>query len=193
VFGLKQLFTGHDDMRSVIAGINGGLKEQLVAGLSGSARTVFLASIYSETRQPLFIVTYNLLQAQKLYDDLIQLVDENEVFLYPANELIAAEMSVASPELKAQRIDVLNHWSRKKNGILIVPVSGLRKIIPPKSLWEKLQITLKVGEEIEVDQLLLKLVDMGYARSEMVTSPGEFSVRGGIIDIILLQNQIRFE
>jgi len=195
VFGLKQLFTGHDDMRSVIAGIKGGLKEQLVAGLSGSARTVFLASIYSETRQPLFIVTYNLLQAQKLYDDLIQLVDENEVFLYPANELIAAEMSVASPELKAQRIDVLNHWSRKKNGILIVPVSGLRKIIPPKSLWEKLQITLKVGEEIEVDQLLLKLVDMGYARSEMVTSPGEFSVRGGIIDIYPLteSDPIRIE
>ena len=83
MYGLKQLFTGQDDTRSVIAGIEEGLKEQLVAGLSGSARTVFLASIYSETKRPLLIVTYNLLQAQKLYDDLVQLVNEQEVFLYP--------------------------------------------------------------------------------------------------------------
>lgn len=73
MLGLKQLFTGQDDIRSVIAGVQEGLKEQLVAGLSGSARTVFLASVYNETKKPLLIVTYNLLQAQKLYDDLTQL------------------------------------------------------------------------------------------------------------------------
>lgn len=183
VFGLKQLFTGQDEIRSVIAGVEGGLKEQLVAGLSGSARTVFLATVYSETKQPLLIVTYNLLQAQKLYDDLIQLVNEKEVFLYPANELIAAEMSIASPELKAQRIDVLNHWSRNKEGIVIVPISGLRKIIPPKTLWKEQQIRLHVGEDIDVDKQLLRFVEMGYVRAEMVTSPGEFSIRGGIIDL----------
>lgn len=195
VFGLKQLFIGQDDTRSVIAGIEGGLREQLVAGLSGSARTVFLASVYNETKKPLLIVTYNLLQAQKLYDDLIQLVSEQEVFLYPANELIAAEMSVASPELKAQRIDVLNHWSRNNKGIIVVPISGLRKIVPPKTLWKEQQIKLAVGEDIDVERQLLRFVEMGYARAEMVSSPGEFSVRGGIIDIYPLteSDPIRIE
>lgn len=195
VYGLKQLFTGQDDTRSVIAGIEEGLKEQLVAGLSGSARTVFLASIYSETKRPLLIVTYNLLQAQKLYDDLVQLVNEQEVFLYPANELIAAEMSIASPELKAQRIDVLNYWSRNKEGIVIVPISGLKKIIPPKALWVEQQFNLKVGEDIDVEKQLVRFVDMGYNRAEMVSSPGEFSVRGGIIDIYPLteSDPIRIE
>lgn len=183
MLGLKQLFTGQDDIRSVIAGVQEGLKEQLVAGLSGSARTVFLASVYNETKKPLLIVTYNLLQAQKLYDDLTQLVDEEEVFLYPANELIAAEMSVASPELRAQRIDVLNYWSQYDKGMIIVPISGLRKIIPPKSLWQEQQIILRVGEDIDIEAQLLQFVEMGYIRSEMVSSPGEFSVRGGIIDI----------
>ncbi len=195
VFGLKQLFIGQDDTRSVIAGIEGGLREQLVAGLSGSARTVFLASIYNETKKPLLIVTYNLLQAQKLYDDLIQLVSEQEVFLYPANELIAAEMSVASPELKAQRIDVLNHWSRNNKGIIVVPISGLRKVIPPKTLWKEQQLKLAVGEDIDVERQLLRFVEMGYVRAEMVSSPGEFSVRGGIIDIYPLteSDPIRIE
>lgn len=195
MFGLKQLFIGQDDTRSVIAGIEGGLREQLVAGLSGSARTVFLASVYNETKKPLLIVTYNLLQAQKLYDDLIQLVSEQEVFLYPANELIAAEMSVASPELKAQRIDVLNHWSRNNKGIIVVPISGLRKIVPPKTLWKEQQIKLAVGEDIDVERQLLRFVEMGYVRAEMVSSPGEFSVRGGIIDIYPLteSDPIRIE
>ncbi|WP_449621620.1 transcription-repair coupling factor [Robertmurraya sp. Marseille-Q9965] len=195
MFGLKQLFIGQDDTRSVIAGIEGGLREQLVAGLSGSARTVFLASIYNETKKPLLIVTYNLLQAQKLYDDLIQLVSEQEVFLYPANELIAAEMSVASPELKAQRIDVLNHWSRNNKGIIVVPISGLRKVIPPKTLWKEQQLKLAVGEDIDVERQLLRFVEMGYVRAEMVSSPGEFSVRGGIIDIYPLteSDPIRIE
>lgn len=181
--GLKSLFLGQDDFRSIMAGMNEGLKEQLVAGLSGSARTVFVASMYEQMKRPILLVTHNLLQAQKLYDDIVNLLSEKEVFLYPANELIAAEMSIASPELKAQRIEALNYLSTNESGILIVPVAGLRKILPQKSLWKKYQLRLKVGEDIHVDEMLNLLVKMGYVRADMVSTPGEFSVRGGIIDI----------
>ncbi len=54
------------------------------------------------------------ISSTKIYDDLIQLVDEEEVFLYPVNELIAAELAVASPELRAQRLEVLNYWCERK-------------------------------------------------------------------------------
>lgn len=181
--GLKALFSHQDDVQSVISGMDAGLREQLVAGLSGSARTVFLAAIYEQTKRPVLVVTHNLLQAQKLYDDLVNLVGENEVYLYPANELIAAEISISSPELKAQRIEALNHWSKKKSGMVIVPMAGLRKMLPPKELWSKFQISFKIGEEIDLDAVLNRFVSMGYARAGMVSAPGEFSVRGGIIDI----------
>lgn len=181
--GLKALFSQQDDVRSVISGMDAGLREQLVSGLSGSARTVFLASIYEETKRPVLVVTHNLLQAQKLYDDLAGLVGENEVYLYPANELIAAEISISSPELKAQRIEALNHWSTRKTGMVIVPMAGFRKILPPKEIWAKFQLSFTMGEEIDVEAVLHRFIDMGYARSGMVSAPGEFSVRGGIIDI----------
>jgi transcription-repair coupling factor (superfamily II helicase) len=184
--GLKAVISRQDDIQSVIAGMNEGLKEQLIAGLSGSARTVFLASVYEKGKKPLLVVTHNLLQAQKIYDDICNLIGDSEVFLYPANELIAAEISIASPELKAQRIEALNHFVQNKSGILIVPIAGLRKILPPKALWKNYQVPVKVGEEIRVDELLNKLIDMGYVRTDMVSSPGEFSVRGGIIDIYSL-------
>ncbi|PLR93300.1 transcription-repair coupling factor [Bacillus sp. T33-2] len=181
--GLKTIFSQQDDVHSIISGVEEGLREQLVAGLSGSARTVFLAALYEQTKRPVLLVTHNLLQAQKLYDDMSNLVGEDEVFLYPANELIAAEISIASPELRAQRIEALDYWSSKGNGIIIVPMAGLRKIVPPKHIWSKFQITFKVGEEIDLDEQLLHFVSMGYSRSDMVSAPGEFSVRGGIIDI----------
>ncbi|EIJ80083.1 transcription-repair coupling factor [Bacillus methanolicus PB1] len=181
--GIINLFNKQDDIQSVISGLEAGLKEQLIAGLSGSARTVFLASVYQQTNKPILVVTHNLLQAQKLYDDVAGLLGEKEVFLYPANELIAAEMSIASPELKAQRIETVNHWSQNQNGIMIVPVAGLRKILPPKSLWEHYQLFIKLGDEIDLEEYLQKLIKMGYVRTEMVSSPGEFSIRGGIIDI----------
>lgn len=195
MLGLKRTFINQNDTRSVISGIYEGIYEQLVAGLSGSARTVFLASIYEKIKQPILLITYNLLQAQKLYDDLVQLLDEETVFLYPANELIAAELSIASPELKAQRIEVLNALCQKQKGIIITPIAGLRKIIPPVDLWKKQQIHLTVNDEIEGEDFFYKLVEMGYTRTEMVSSAGEFSVRGGIIDIYPLteMDPIRIE
>lgn len=194
MLGLKKIIGQQDDFRSVLAGVTEGLKEQLISGLSGSARTLFLAAVYEETKKPMLVVTHNLLQAQKLYEDFVQLLGEQEVFLYPANELIAAEISVASPELKAQRIEVLNYWSQKQKGIIVAPMPALRKILPPASLWRASQLTLKVGDELLEDQLM-GFVQMGYSRVDMVSSPSEFSVRGGIIDIYPLteQDPIRIE
>src|SRR3954451_12907806 len=195
MLGLKDLFNQQEEIGNVIAGVNEGLREQLVAGLSGSARTLFIASVYEKTKRQILIVTHNLLQAQKLFDDLVHVVGEEDVFLYPANELIGAEISVASPELKAQRIEVLNHLSKQKSSIVIVPIAGMRKLVPPPALWKQYQLTLKVGDVLSIEQQLLQFVEMGYVRTEMITSPGEFSVRGGIIDIYPLTetNPIRIE
>jgi transcription-repair coupling factor (superfamily II helicase) len=185
----------HKEAESVISGITAGLKEQLVSGLSGSARSAFIASVYQKTEQPAIVLTYNLLQAQKLYDDLLQFMDESALFLYPANELIAAELGVASPELMAQRIDVLNALLSGKNCLIVVPMAGMRKILPPKTVWEKYQLHFETGKEIELDRVLEMLVEMGYTRSDMVDSPGDFSVRGGILDIYPLteEDPVRIE
>ncbi len=195
MLGLKNLFNEQDDVQGIIAGVDEGLREQLVTGLSGSARTLFLASVYEKTKKPMLIVTHNLLQAQKLFDDLVRVIGEEEVFLYPVNELIGAEISVASPELKAQRIDVLNRLSNQPNGITVVPIAGIRKMVTPPTVWKRYQHTLKVGKEININDQLIQLVEMGYVRTEMITTPGEFSVRGGIIDIFPLteENPYRVE
>ncbi|WP_080843559.1 transcription-repair coupling factor [Cytobacillus gottheilii] len=194
MLGLKRIFGQQDDVVSILSGIQEGLKEQLIAGLSGSARALFISSVYEQTKQPVLIVTHNLLQAQKLYDDIVSLIGEEEVLLYPANELIAAEISIASPELKAQRIEALNYLIQQKTGIVIAPMAGVRKVLPPSDLWKEYQMTLSVGDDLLEEQLNL-FIQMGYVRVDMVSAPGEFSVRGGIIDIYPLteNDPIRIE
>lgn len=191
---LKQVHQS-EELQSIIAGVEERLSEQLVAGLSGSSRTAYIADVYLQTNKSTVVVTHNLFQAQKVYDDLIQFLSEDEVYLYSANELIAAELSVASPELRAQRIEVLNKLSNHQQGVYIVPVAGLRKILPPPSMWATNQIRFQMGEDIDLDEVLNQLVQMGYQRTGMVSTPGEFSLRGGIVDIFPLttQNPVRIE
>lgn len=181
--GLQNLFSKYDDVHSLIAGIDEGLKEQLISGLTGSSRSMMLASIYDRTNRPILLVTHNLLQAQKLQEDLSNFISEKELYIFPANELIAADVSVSSPELRAQRVETLNFWSQEKKGIVIVPISGVRKFLPPKAVWKNYQLSFTVGEDLELEELLHRFIAMGYSRVDMVSSPGEFSIRGGIIDL----------
>lgn len=195
VNGLQNLFSKHDNVHSLIAGIDEGLKEQLVSGLTGSSRSMLVASIYEKTNKSILLVTHNLLQAQKFQEDLLNFIPEEELYVFPANELIAADLSVASPELRAQRVEALNFWSQGKKGIVIVPIPGIRKFLSPKEVWKKYQLSFQVGADIELEETLHKLITMGYSRTEMVSSPGECSIRGGIIDLypITEMNPIRIE
>ena len=85
---------------------------------------------------------------------MVKLVGEDLVRLYPAEELIAADLSIASPELRAQRIEALNHMLTKKNGIYIVPIAGLKKHMPSEKDWRDSTIHIVEGEEIELEALL---------------------------------------
>src|SRR5699024_3269099 len=124
-----------EDIQSVIGGFDSGMTEQLIAGLSGSARSLLVSTIHTSLNRPILLITHQLAQAQQLYDDLIEFMNEKEVHLYPVNELLASEIAVASPELKSQRIDSLTAWMNQKSGILIAPVAALRRILPPPSYW----------------------------------------------------------
>ncbi|WP_085993737.1 transcription-repair coupling factor [Oceanobacillus senegalensis] len=184
-----------EDIQSIINGITGGMKEQLVAGLSGSARSMLVSVINESISKPVLLVTHQLVHAQQLYDDLVELVGEDHVHLYPVNELISSEIAFSSPELRSQRIEALTKWAKNKSGILLAPVAALKRILPPPNYWSKYQLTFTLGEEIDIEKYLAFLIDMGYERVSMVTTPGEFSKRGGIIDIypITEENPIRIE
>ncbi|MBT2571566.1 transcription-repair coupling factor [Planococcus sp. ISL-110] len=192
---ILQTFSEDTHTQNFIADLKKGQDHQLISGLSGSARPIFYQTIWSEAEAPLLIVTPNLLHAQRVYDDLVRLVGEQQVHLYPAEELIAAEVSFSGPELRAHRIDTLDHMKSVGKGIYITPVAGMRKLLPAKEQWDYATLRIAEGEELDTGEWLLKLVAMGYSRTPMVTTPGEFALRGGILDIYPLnfEHPVRIE
>ncbi|MFD2209314.1 transcription-repair coupling factor [Virgibacillus halophilus] len=193
--GINQYLRSKEDIRSILEGIESGMGEQMVAGLAGSARSLLVSIIQESSNRPILLITYQLAQAQQLYDDLSVFAGSEDIHLYPVNEMIASEIAVASPELKSQRIEALTEWTQRKSGILIAPVAAVKRLLPPMAYWEKYQLDFTVGNDIAVDTYLNALVDMGYTHASMVTSPGEFSRRGGIIDIypVTEEHPIRIE
>ncbi|WP_142830643.1 transcription-repair coupling factor [Planococcus soli] len=192
---ILRTFSEDTHTQNFIADLKKGQDHQLISGLSGSARPIFYQTIWSEAETPLLIVTPNLLHAQRVYDDLVRLVGEQQVHLYPAEELIAAEVSFSGPELRAHRIDTLDHMKSVGKGIYITPVAGMRKLLPTKEQWDYATLRIAEGEELDTGEWLLKLVAMGYSRTPMVTTPGEFALRGGILDIYPLnfEHPVRIE
>ncbi|TQS75337.1 transcription-repair coupling factor [Ornithinibacillus gellani] len=181
--GILGYLQSKEDVQSIVNGIDSGMKEQLAAGLSGVSRSLLVSVIHESANRPILLLTYQLVQAQQLHDDLAAIIGEEHVHLYPVNELIASDIAVASPELKSQRMEALMNWTDQQSGILIAPVAAVKRMLPPPSYWSKYQLPLKTGESIQLDSYLTSLVEMGYEHASMVTTPGEFSRRGGIIDI----------
>jgi transcription-repair coupling factor (superfamily II helicase) len=166
----------------------------LVTGLSAAAKATIIAEKYLESEQQLLVVTNNLYQADKLEADILQFVDANDVYKYPMQDIMTEEFSTQSPQFMSERVRTLTALSQNERGLFIVPLNGLKKWLTPVELWKSHQITLSVGEDINVDDLLTKLVNMGYRRESVVSHIGEFSLRGGIIDIYpLIGEPVRIE
>ncbi|WP_440858861.1 transcription-repair coupling factor [Staphylococcus shinii] len=171
-----------------------GKEQVLVTGLSGAAKATIIAEKYLNSSKQLLIVTNNLYQADKLESDLTQFVEEQDIYKYPMQDIMTEEFSTQSPQFMSERVRTLTALAQEKRGLFIVPLNGLKKWLTPVEMWKSHQLTLNVGDDIDIDDFLNKLVNMGYRRASVVSHIGEFSLRGGIIDIYpLIGNPIRIE
>ncbi|WP_322908060.1 transcription-repair coupling factor [Paenibacillus campi] len=180
------------DFGSVKEGILAGMKEQLVSGLSGSARHLLIASLFHETQRPVLVVTHNMFHAHKIAEDLQEALTPEQVLLYPANELVAAESAISSPETLAQRLDVLTQCAAGFRGVIVVPFSGVRRYLPARDTIAEAKIVLEDGGTLELEPFLKRMIELGYERVERVESRGEMSVRGGIIDFYPIMTPLAY-
>jgi transcription-repair coupling factor (superfamily II helicase) len=162
---------------------------QLITGLSGSAKTLLMAGALQQTKKKIVIAVPNLYYANQLVEDLRNVLSENEVYLFPVDEVLSAEMAFSSPEARAERVAALDFLSTKNSGVIVVPVAGLRRFLPDQATWEKAHLSWEIGTEIEPETVAQQLVLMGYERQPLVAKPGEFSLRGSIIDVYPLNSE----
>ena len=152
-----------------------------ISGLTDVLNSEILSSTLENLKRPIFIVTYNEIQAHKLYQNLSFFTDK--VLFLPKKEIVTYDYVAESKNLPYERIDVLNKIYKEENLIIIASIETIKqKIITKKALYKN-TINLKVGDRCDLEELKQKLIQLGYQRFELIDGRGEFSVRGGIIDV----------
>ena len=152
-----------------------------ISGLTGVAEASIIAKCLEQTKRPIFIITYNEIQAQALVNDL-KFFTEDVAYL-PKKEIITYDYVAESKNLPYERIEILNKIYKKQKLIIVTSVETIKQKIISKDTLYKNVLKFQVGDRCDLEVLKQKLVDLGYQRFDLIDGRGEFSVRGGIIDI----------
>ncbi|MGL4372854.1 MAG: transcription-repair coupling factor, partial [Turicibacter sp.] len=184
-----------DEISTLMDSLHKKDQNVLLTGATPSFYGPLLHLIYKKQRRPIVVMTQNLYHAQRLYDQMTNMMDECDVLLFPMDEFITAEMLASSSELRIERMNTLSSILEDECKIVITHVAGATRYLTPKSIFSDSKIELKSGEIYDLHILKTKLVELGYTSVRTVERMGEFSSRGGIIDIFPMteEDPIRVE
>ena len=143
---------------------------------------------FLENKNTVFVVTPNLYEAQKYYDAISQIIDPEDVLFYPADQTLTSIMALGSPEFKSERLYTLKMLMTGKPYMVVTTLQGLCQRQLTAKDYENSVKRLDKDSAYDMEKLVQFLVYSGYARAYTVEKPGEFSLRGHILDIFTLNN-----
>ena len=152
-----------------------------ISGLNDVATTQIISAINGFSKKPICLLTYNEIQAKKMYDDLKNFT--NNVVLFPKKEVVTYDYIAESKDLPYKRIETLNTIKEKRNLIVVTTIEAAMQKLPSKKTLYKNELKFKIGETYNLEDLKQKLVELGYSRCDLIEGRGQFSIRGGILDI----------
>lgn len=152
-----------------------------ISGLTDVGMIQIGTAIHEFGKKPICIITYNEIQAKKIYEDIKYFTD-NVVF-FPKKEIVTYNYIAESKDLPYQRIEALNEIKARKNLMVVTTIEAMMQKLPSKKNLYSNELSLKVGESYLLEEIKQKLVKLGYVRYDLIEGRGQFSVRGGILDI----------
>ncbi len=171
-----------DEYKTVLNSIKRYNNAINISGPSDSQKVHISYSLYRHLGIRGIYITYNEMQARKLYEDFSFFMGDEAVY-FPAKEIMLHDVEAKSYDTAYQRLDLLNRIIENRFGIIVVSIEAMvQKLISPQ-LFSQSILEYKVGDRIEFTDLPHKLVSAGYERVSTVEGKGQFAVRGGIADI----------
>lgn len=158
-------------------------------GLSGSVVSIIIQSVFKKTEQPFLLVFNEKEEAAYYLNDLEQMLGQNDVLFYPSSYRRPYQIEETDNANVLLRSEVLNRInSRKKPSIIVTyPEALFEKVVTKKEL-DKNTLKVAVGDNISIDFINEVLFEYEFKRVDFITEPGEFSVRGGIVDVFSFSN-----
>ena len=153
----------------------------MLSGLTGVGMVELLASINEYAKRPILIVTYNEIQAKQISENIKAFMDKGDIF--PKKEIVTYDYIAESKDLPYERIEVLSKIKEKRSPIIVTTIEALMQKLPPKEVLFKNLLHFKVGDICSLEDIKKTLVNLGYVRCDLIEGRGQFSIRGGILDI----------
>ncbi len=176
-------FAEHAPFRELINGLDEQANKPVtITGLSGSSEAMLISQLAAETDRPVLVVTQRSGEASDLYEDLLFLMGEDKVGLFPGRQILPYDFRAPVGEVMGQRISSLTGLLNESLSVVICPIRALLEPTMPIRDLKDNMLDLKVGQEIDIDELADRLVQLGFRRVPLVEEVGDFARRGGLVD-----------
>lgn len=165
------------------------VKNSLITGANAGAFDMLLCQIVMTLAKPIILLEENENKAQKIYSELVQLLPEESVQIFPVDATIATQTAVTSPDELSSRIQALNFLLSAEKGVVVATPQALQYKLSAPADYQAARREFKSGKEFDLSELTSWLVQAGFRRENLVAKPGEFALRGDILDIYPLDRE----
>ncbi|PYT03621.1 MAG: excinuclease ABC subunit B [Acidobacteria bacterium] len=198
-FKLRSDFEPQGDQPQAIAalvrGLNDGAKDQVLLGITGSGKTFSVASVIQHTQRPTLVIAHNKTLAAQLYQEFKSFFPENAVEYFvsyydyyqpeayvPASDTYIEKEATINEEIDRLRLSATRALFERRDVIVVASVSCIYGLGDPDAYYNML-LFIEPGQRLSRDQLLQKLVELQYERSDIEFDRGSFRVRGDIVEV----------
>lgn len=164
-----------------------------LSGLTDLAKAHFSYATSYLSNKPMIIITYNEICAKKLAKDLKFF--GKEVVLFPKKEIVSYDIETESREILNQRVKVMHEVVTHKNPIIVTTIEAICQKMICKNDFQKYNLKIDLNHEYNLDELKQTLINLGYENCKAIEGKGQFSIRGGIVDVspVNIEEGIRIE
>lgn len=200
-FELVSKFEPKGDQIKAIAqltqGIEEGKKEQVLLGATGTGKTFTISQVVAKLNRPTLVLVHNKTLAGQLYSEFKEFFPNNRVEFFvsnfdyyqpeaymPGSDTYIEKSSMINQELDMLRLSAQNSILERRDTIVVASVASIYGTSDPK-YYQAMLYTVRVGDEITREKLMMDLVGRQYSRNDMEQARGTFRVRGDSIEIVL--------
>jgi transcription-repair coupling factor (superfamily II helicase) len=159
----------------------------------GSADALFLArAAGADTRNPLFIVTANAQDAERLKAEIAWFAPSLRVHRLPDWETLPYDQFSPHPDLTSERLATLYQFSQGGFDVGIVPVTTAMTRLAPREYLGGRSFFLRVKDKLDLERMRMDLTNAGYSNNTQVMAPGEFAIRGGLVDLFPMGSSVPY-
>ena len=199
MFKLESPFKPNGDqpqaIESLVKGINAGQKHQVLMGVTGSGKTFTMANVIQKIQKPTLVISHNKTLAAQLYSEFKEFFPNNAVHYFvsyydyyqpeayiPQRDIYIEKDASINEDIDRLRLATTSSLVSRKDVIIIASVSSIYGLGSPED-YKTMMVAIKVGDSIDRDKMLSKLVEIQYQRNDIAFERSRFRVRGDSVEI----------